>query len=273
MNFSTEVRDALQQNVPLNILPLELVSDHLPIVNTVTINGVILNIVSWNIMAGGVEHTSFVRNNPWSNSLKTLQIESIQYYLIKLLECGSIDFLLLQEYGGNNNWKNYLAPRKLFGSIDNFRNSPWTRFDNEGGQWGRFGLITYYKRIHEGYITHNKERRPPFISKTINSEHPLAITFETPDVKILILNIHFEKSYGTTNLKLNVAASIDKHFGWRDKKPSAVVISGDSNFHASFRTEYPRLLRSYIIHETSNAANQDHLVKTVVITKGLNRDS
>ena len=94
---------------PSNILPLNYVSDHLPLPITYYIRdneGQVLdvNVVSWNVMSQGIIRTFKKGTNRDYTKIAVNQVlKSLQFYISRLLEANSIQYdgvhiIMFQEY-------------------------------------------------------------------------------------------------------------------------------------------------------------------------------
>lgn len=150
-----------QHSLPGHVLNLTNISDHLPFPVSYNINGITINVVSWNIM---VNKTIKIHDQKKKRNI----LNSIQYYIKRLLGGDNIHILLFQEYDWNPS-NNQLAPPKLLGKVG-------SRVDVS--QWGLLhsygnliscgpGLLTYYKKIYleehniRPYVIFNPELQRP----------------------------------------------------------------------------------------------------------------
>lgn len=150
-----------QNSLPDHVLNLTNISDHLPFPVSYNINGITINVVSWNIM---VNKTIRIDDQTKKRNI----LSSIKYYIKRLLGGDNIHILLFQEYNWNPS-SNQLAPPQLLGKVG-------SRVDVS--QWGLLhsygnliscgpGLLTYYKKIYleehniRPYVIFNPELQRP----------------------------------------------------------------------------------------------------------------
>ena len=132
----------VQETLPMEVLPLTNISDHLPLPLSYNINGITINAISWNIM---VNETIKI----YDQTKKRNMLNSIQYYIGRLLGGNNIHVLLFQEYNWNQG-NNQLAPHKFLGKEGSRLDvSRWGILHS----YGNFnscgpGLLIYYKQLY-----------------------------------------------------------------------------------------------------------------------------
>lgn len=132
----------VQDSLPMDVLSLTNISDHLPFPISYTINGITINAVSWNIM---VNETIKIDDQTKKRNI----LSSIQYYIKRLLGSDNIHLLLFQEYNWNQA-NNQLAPPQLLGKDGRHIDvSQWGLLHSYGNlnSCGP-GLLIYYKQTY-----------------------------------------------------------------------------------------------------------------------------
>lgn len=245
---------------PTDILPLNYVSDHLPLPITYYIrdnDGQVLdvNVVSWNVMSQGIIRT-FKKgtNRDYTKKAVNQVLKSLQFYIGRLLKANSIQYggvhiLMFQEYSWEPSFPQ-LAPRQFLGSPP-LNNTNWgiVHGMEAGPLHITYGLMTYYnKRFTKKYDL------GPYFLQDVNTRNPggkytpapfnptedivhldKGITYyrESPSVLILcfnqvrlvLQNVHFSHSRPGPDRYLHLNDNILNYF--KPFSMSEVVISDE----------------------------------------------
>lgn len=163
---------------PSNILPLNYVSDHLPLPITYYIRdneGQVLdvNVVSWNVMSQGIiRNYKKGKNKDYTKKAINVILNSLKFYIDRLLSANSIHYngihvIMLQEYSWEQSFTQ-LAPRQFLGTPP-INNDNWgLAHGMEGGpNHVNYGLMTYYnKRFMREYDL------GPYFIQDVNTRNP-----------------------------------------------------------------------------------------------------
>ena len=205
-----------------DILPIDDISDHPPLAGCIVNKGTTINFISWNIMQGygGKEHHGRINNR-----IKEKMYRSLNYYMNKLLDIGSLDLILLQEAKKTPAWK-YINEDRLETTPTGV-NRNWKCIYDGSQMDTRNGLAIYYNNhrlIKKGYTIYPGDFATSTGSTTSSNAHPVVLGLRKNIKMLTILNVHLNPPKNITTQTI-IYDAIERFVN----KNNTLAIIGDSN--------------------------------------------